>query len=526
MVGKRNSPAAWHDNLRYWHSLARIIWVRWLVPPYGHLRSIALGVVLVLLVNLGKAVALTDRKIARVEAGLLPIAAVRVGVTANIQDRLHAYGVPGLSVAVIEGGRIAWAKGYGVADTKTGRKVTPTTLFQAASLSKPITAMGVLSLVREKRLTLEEDVNENLTNWKLPTGVHITPRMLLNHSSGLNVPGFTGYPVGAPLPNLIDILTGRPPANNPALKFEQTPGETASYSGGGYEVLQQLIVDVSGQSFESYMRSAVLAPLGMKHSAFEQPLSTGRRSTAAMGHYAGGQQILGGFRVMPELAAAGLWSTPSDIARYVLNVQRTNVGLAHQPLDSPLVREMLTPGAGQHGLGPTMSGAGLAIRFGHDGFNEGYESAFVGYVSGSHGAVVMANSSFAFMLIEEVLNSISRAYSWPGFDSTSQRPPDDTIGQQRVLPVSSHTLESSIGDYVLGDEARIHIFSDGNRLFVNWPGAGKAEIFAASDGRFFCPPLTFELGSPWLQFVEDRKGATTSAILGAPHGSAKFTRVQ
>ncbi|MDP9014231.1 MAG: beta-lactamase family protein [Pseudomonadota bacterium] len=502
--------------------------VRCFVLSPSYVRITAIGIALGASATLTNAATVADSKIARVEEGLLPIAAVQVGKPATILIRLRDYDVPGLSIAVIDGGRIAWAKGYGMADANTGRRVSATTIFQAASLSKPITALGVLSLVREKRFTLDQDVNEKLTSWKLPTGdFHVTPRMLLNHTGGVNVAGFSGYPVGAPLPSLLDVLAGRPPSNSPPIAIESTPGQAANYSGGGYEVLQQLVTDAAGQPFEGFMQKAVLRPLGMKQSVFEEPLAPTRRANAAMGHYAGGQQIQGGFRVMPELAAAGLWSTPSDIARYVLSIQRSNEGEVAGPITPILARQTLTAGLGQHGLGPVISGADEAVRFGNDGFNEGYESAYVGYVHGGQGAVVMANSGFAFMLIEEVLGSIGRAYSWPRFEATNQRPPDDNWGQQQqVLPVSSHTLTSSVGDYSVGNDTTIHIFSKGNRLFVNWPGNGNAEIFATASGRLFCPQLTFsDLGSPWLKFVEDGAGVTT-AILGAPNGAARLLRLR
>ena len=234
-----------------------------------------------------------DPRIGRVENGLLPIAAKKVGVPDTITDRMRAYGVPGLSVAVIDGGKIAWARGYGISDMSSGRPVTPETLFQAASISKPISAVGVLALVQRRQVDLDENVNRELRSWKLADNeftrrAPVTIRMLLNHTAGVE------HSAGA-------------------IRVMAVPGSTFAYSGAGYEVLQQLVTDVSGTSFEDYMQREVLLPIGMAHSTFSQPLPASLLSAAASGHYAGGQALPGRFRVSPELSVAGLWSTPTDI---------------------------------------------------------------------------------------------------------------------------------------------------------------------------------------------------------------------
>jgi hypothetical protein len=263
----------------------------------------------------------------------------------------------------------------------------------------------------------------------------------------------------------------------------------------------------------------------MTSSTFAQPLPEPLLSIAATGHYAGGRAVPGRFRISPELTVAGLWTTPTDIARYIVSVQQSHAGAIEKPLRSGIAREMLSPGLGNRGLGPAISGAGSAVRFGHDGFNEGFESSFAAYVHEGRGAVVMANSGFSFMLIKEILASISRVYDWPAYGATTQQPPAAAMQQQLVVPVSEHTLTATPGEYELGGQVRIEILARGPRLFLSWPGSGVAEIFATSTGRFLCPPLTFsDVGSPWLQFVDERDGLTTR-ILAAPGGSAELRRV-
>jgi hypothetical protein len=256
-----------------------------------------------------------------------------------------------------------------------------------------------------------------------------------------------------------------------------------------------------------------------------QPLPESLRSIAASGHYAGGRALSGRFRVSPELTRAGLWSTPTDIAKYIISVQKSYGGSIEKPLRASVAAEMLSPGLGSRGLGPAISGAGQSVRFGHDGFNEGFEASFAAYVHEGRGAVVMTNSGFAFMLIKEILDSISRVYAWPSYGPTEQQPPAANIHQQAVTPVPQRTLAATPGKYKIGDRLKFEIHSRGHRLFIDWPGYGIAEIFATSDGRFFCPQLTFsDLGSPWLRFVNGRNGLTTK-ILADDDGSLELSRI-
>ena len=445
-----------------------------------------------------------DPNVERVEAGLLPIAAEKIDVPANITDRMRAYGVPGVSIAVIDHGEIAWAKGYGVADRTTGRRVTAQTLFQAASISKPVSALGALSLVQRGRVNLDDDVNKALKHWRVPEsdltrGHPVTLRTLLNHTAGL--------------------------AQIDPVRVVSLPGKTFEYSAAGYTLLQQLVTDVSGRPFEQYMQSEVLEPIGMTSSVFAQTLSPKLLTVAATGNYSGGRPAPRSMHLGPELAVAGLWTTPTDIARYAISVQKSYGGSAGNPLHTELAREMLHAGLGSRGLGPAISGTGQTARFGHDGFNEGFESSFTAYIHEGRGAVVMANSGFAFMLIKEILESVSRVYEWPAYGSTTQQPPAAAIHQQLVQPVTTSVLTASPGKYRLDETLTFEVHARERRLFIELPDSGTAEIFATPAGRYFCPQLTFSpLGSPWLQFVNGGDGRTTK-ILADDGGSVELLRV-
>ncbi|MFN0120993.1 MAG: serine hydrolase domain-containing protein, partial [Blastocatellia bacterium] len=274
-------------------------------------------------------------RIQRIENGLLPPVFVK-GHTqpVSLAAQMAKYNVPGVSVAVIQDGKLAWAKGYGVTEAGGATPVTPDTLFQAASISKPVAALAALALVEQGRLGLDENVNLKLKSWQVPENEFtkeqkITLRRLLSHSAGLTVHGFRGYAGDETVPAVTQILNGEKPANSAAIRADITPGSRWRYSGGGYTVMQQLLVDVTGKPFPQLARELVLDKAGMNQSGYEQPLPAGRVGQAASGHRANGDMVKGKWHTYPEMAAAGLWTTPSDLARFAMAVQQAWAGRAN-----------------------------------------------------------------------------------------------------------------------------------------------------------------------------------------------------
>jgi CubicO group peptidase (beta-lactamase class C family) len=235
-------------------------------------------------------------RIQRVENGIPPIVVSDNDppLQLNIEKLMQLYKVPGLSIAVIDNFKIAWAKGYGVTEAGTNSPVTAHTLFQAASISKPVTATGALTLVEQGKLSLDENVNLKLKSWQVPDNdftkdQKVTLRRLMSHSAGLTVHGFPGYEVGAPIPTLPEILNGEPPANTAPVRVDTIPGTKSIYSGGGITIEQLLVMDVTGEPFAKFMHDAVLDKIGMTDSTYEQPL---RRSCTPSGYrYASRRQI-------------------------------------------------------------------------------------------------------------------------------------------------------------------------------------------------------------------------------------------
>ena len=319
-----------------------------------------------------------EQRIQRIASGLRPGNVIAGEPPMKLADRMNKLHVPGVSIAVIHGGAID-ARGFGVAAIG-GAPVTPETLFQAGSISKPVSAVAVLALVQAGKLDLDADVNLSLKNWKIPANsftAKVTLRRLLNHSAGISVSGFPGYPAGAPIPSLRDILNGALPANTAPIVVEHEPGTQFNYSGGGYTIVQQLLVDVTGQPFPKLLEDVVLKPFLMKHSSFIQPLPKSDAESAATPYGATGKPVPGGPHTYPKLAAAGLWTTPNDIAHFALRLLAARNDRDTSVLSQSTTLEMLEPGLGDYGLGPIVRGISPHRRFLHNGVNDGFVNVMV-----------------------------------------------------------------------------------------------------------------------------------------------------
>lgn len=335
----------------------------------------------------------------------------------QVHKLMDWFGVPGMSLAVIHDFEIHWAKAYGTADVESGAPVTTETMFQAASLSKPVTAFALLKAVQDEHFGLDDDINSVLASWQL-SGPGVTPRLLASHLSGLGDGfGFPGYEPGSPLPTPIEILRGEGPSNTPAIFLERRPLAAMEYSGGGFVVLQLALVDSLHLTFPEIMSRYVFEPLDMSHTTFEQPLPDSRDRFAARAHDDQGQSRGSKWHVYPELAAAGLWTTPIDLAALVIEIQKSVVGESNRVLSRALAEEMVTPvGVGDYSIGFRMTREGQGWYFNHGGSNWGFVSLLVGHKRKGYGLVVMTNSAGGRELVNEIKRRIERAYGWDSLD--------------------------------------------------------------------------------------------------------------
>ncbi len=359
--------------------------------------------------------------IARIEAPQVPDRQGLDGLALQqVMERLH---VPGLSIAVIKDYKIHWAKAYGVMDVKTNRPVQTDTLFQAASISKPVTAMAALRLVQEGHFSLDDDVDALLKSWHVPNSdlnrdQPVTPRSLFSHTSGADDGwGFPGYPPGATLPTPVQVLNGQPPSVLGPIRFVRPPYVASKYSGGGILIMQVALTDLLQQPFDQIMQSNVLGPLGMTESSYQQPMPENRETRAAHAHDEKGQAMDAAWHVYPEQAAAGLWTTPTDLAKFAIEVQRAIHGPSGTILKEATAREMIAPtGVGPFAIGFEIERKGQGWYFSHSGGNWGFRCHLLAHVRKGYGVVIMTNSDNGISVIEEIESRVAAAYHWDTLD--------------------------------------------------------------------------------------------------------------
>ena len=358
-----------------------------------------------------------------------PVVSGRVSDPSAVGQLMKQFKVPGVSIAVIKDFKIVATYAYGVADVETGVPVTTETMFQAASISKPVAAMASLKAVQDGRFSLDQDINTILKSWKLPSGPFtkerpVTPRTLMSHTSGTGDGfGFPGYAPQDALPSIPQILDGvQPPSNLRAVRLERPPLTGYKYSGGGVEIEQLALMDAVGKPFAEIARESVLDPIGMTHSTFEQPLPSNRQKAAARAHDGDGGRMGDPWHVYPEQAAAGLWTTPTDLARFAIEVQLSLLGKSNRVLSQTTVREMVTPvGVGPFAVGFEMSKEGEGWYFKHGGSNWGFQCNLIAHRVNGYGAVIMTNSDSGGALIPQLLRLIQQEYSWDALDSPIPR---------------------------------------------------------------------------------------------------------
>ena len=338
----------------------------------------------------------------------------------DIGSWMELYEVPGVSVAVIRDFEVAYVEVHGVKSLTTQEPVTEQTLFQAASISKSVSAMGVMSLVQEGIVELDRDVNDYLASWKVPDNAfqvseHVTLRRLLSHTAGTTVHGFRGYRYTEPLPNLIQILNGQYPANSPPVVVDQVPGREFRYSGGGYEIADQVVRDVTGATYPEFIWERVLAPVGMAHSTYRQPIPDSLWDAAASGYYADGTAVPGRHHIYPELAAAALWTTSADVARFLIEVQLSLRGESNRVLSRENTELLVTEVKNDHSLAFYERSIRGQPYLWHAGANDGFRGGMAAHRTLGHGVVVLTNSDNGSELTEAIIKVIGEREGWPGF---------------------------------------------------------------------------------------------------------------
>ncbi|MFZ4521464.1 MAG: serine hydrolase [Bacteroidales bacterium] len=415
----------------------------------------------------------------------------------TISERMAKYNVKGVSIAVIRDYKIVWAKGYGWADDAEKKPVTTETLFEPGSISKALNALGILKLAQEKKLDLYTDINTYLTSWKFPydslsNGKKITLADILSHNAGLSVHGFPGHDMNDPIPSVIQVLDGKKPATTMAVRSMFEPGLGFQYSGGGITISQLLLTDITKQPYDKWMYENVLKPIGMTNSSFCQPPSKDMQSLCATGYLSDGRPISNKYHIYPELAAAGLWMTPSDLCNYIIDMQLAYQGKQHSKVLSPeMVKLHLSP----YNNGPTSMGSFIldingAKYFEHSAGNDGFCGDFYGSLDDGYGCVVFMNSEDP-KLLSEIINSVAKAYHWKNFYKEPKR--------KNCISVPDSTLKPYEGIY-LYDQAWAAIGKKNNGYHFYTNGVYSKMYFST-------PTSFFNEEFPAVkEFIKDTKG--------------------
>lgn len=436
---------------------------------------------LVLLTNsFAQSAAQTEADIKAIENGLIKNILIKGDSVKkmNIEARMAHYKVPGLSIAIVQNGKIQWAKGYGFANTETKTKIDVNTLFQAGSISKPLAALSALKLAQEGQLDLNKNVNHYLKNWqieenKFTTTEKVTIKRLLTHTAGTTVHGFPGYQQTDSFPKIIDVLDGK--GNTAKIEVDTIPGSIWRYSGGGYTVMEKAVEDVSGLPLEDYMANHILSPIGMKNSTYSQPVANEWQGNISAAYDSNGQLIKGLWNNYPEQAAAGLWTTPSDLALYCLEVQDIMSGKKEGVLSKATIEKTLTMHKNDWGLGPSLNGEGQRLLFGHGGKNAGFTNDMVAFANQGKALIVMTNADNGGKLIAEIKNAVSSHYQW---DFTKPRMID-------VIELPENVLRRFTGKYELKDQGLILEvqFKEGRLYLENTP-VGNLNLRPMSETKF------------------------------------------
>lgn len=416
-----------------------------------------------------------------IENGLLPTFQIKGDsiITYNILDRMEHYKVPGVSIAIVENGEIKWAKGYGMANTDTKTNVDVNTIFQAGSISKPVAALSALKLVEEGKLDLDTDVNAYLKDWQIPankftTTEKVTLRRLLTHTAGMTVHGFPGYEQKDSFPTVLQVLNGQ--GNTPKIFVDTIPNSIWRYSGGGYTLMEKIVEDTSNKPLEVYMEENFLTPLKMSNSTYEQPLSAKYHANASAAYNSKGEIAEGFWNNYPEQAAAGLWTTPTDLAKYTIEIQQIFAGKENGMLSKKTIDQMLTKHKNNWGLGPSLQWENDSLIFRHGGKNRGFTNELISFANKGKSVIIMTNADNGGKLIAEILRAVSKQYKL----GTNKQQVLETI----TIPIEE--LKSLTGKYKLNYQVGgigdylIDVKIENNQLIVNDPNNGEINRLTAT----------------------------------------------
>lgn len=378
----------------------------------------------------------------------------------TLQERMKFYKVNGMSIAVVKNYKIEWAKGYGFADVESKIPVTENTIFEPGSISKSVNALALMKLVQNKKINLFDDINHYLSSWKFPYDNKanrkiITLANLLSHTAGLSVPGFGGYKFGDSLPTIYQTLNGQFPANNLAVRSIFEPSNKMEYSGGGTMISQLLLMDITKQPYDKFLQETVFGPLGMTNSFFTQPIPDAKIQIAATGYDSLGIALKGKYPIMTEQAAAGLWTTPTDLCKVIIEMQLSLQGKSNKILNQQNTEMVLTPYLDESvSLGYMIDDHQGNKYFKHEAGNYGFSGVYYGSVDDGNGVAILINSENSGIL-KEIGLAICDVYEWAGFPKKESK---------TIIKIEESVAQKYIGIYE-GEGKKVEIKKEDNSYY-------------------------------------------------------------
>jgi len=420
----------------------------------------------------------------------------------KLSERMAYYKVPGVSISVIDNFKIEWTKEYGVTQVNSQNPVTSETIFQATSISQVVSASGVLALIGQKEMGLDVNINDYLRSWTIPDNQFtqedkVTIRRLLSRSSGLVPCEYEGVESIENKASLKQIFDGEK-TENPPVYVANVPGTELEYSEAGFAILQNLLEDISGQSFADFMSEVILTPLKMERSSFADFLPEQLFADAAFGHNREGFPIKGKGHIYPVAAANGLWTTPSDLAIFMVELMSAALGRSQNVFDSELARLMLSVHIGNQGLGLFIAGEGDDLHFYLRGNNKGFSGFLVGYPVKGQGVVIMTNSENGEYLIDEILRAVADAYQWPHFLPEIKK----------YLRLDPQIYQLYEGLYEVNPTYQLSVSHEDYYLIIQPSGQKATRFFVENATNFFSTDPYIR-----IRFVRDSNGTVTGLVL-------------
>lgn len=374
--------------------------------------------------------------------------------------------------------------------------------------------MVALKKVEQGKLTLDENINNKLTSWKLPDNEFtakkkVTLANLLSHTGGLTVHGFPGYAINEKIPTLQQVLDGAEPANTAPVRVDMEPGTKFRYSGGGTTIAQLAIMDIEKKPFPQIASDTVLKPLNMTNSTYSQPLPHDWRKKAASGHRPDGKLVEGKIHIYPEMQAAGLWTTPTDLAKCAIEVQLSVAGRSNKVLSKEMTEKMVTAFMEEVGLGFFVEKHGKALYFGHGGADEGFRAELLVNKDKGYGAVVMANSDNG-QILREVLRGVAREYGWDEFLPAAHE----------IVTVDPTKLDEYVGRFQVNPDRVLTVTKEDSRLYAEPTEAPRVELLPLSEISFIRRDQNIQ-----YTFVKNTAGKVDSIQIRFPGGASQAMRI-